>query len=177
MVIWFLGLPYATVGNTNEQVSAEYQVKAAYLYNFTKLVEWPAETFPTQNSDLTIGIVGDDPFGQALDAEALNIPTNGHKVVIKRLRWNQDLRESQVIFIGLTEKRHLGPILASLKGASVLTVSDIENFTSSGGMIGLIFDVDRIRFEINLVPTINSHIRISSQLLSLARTVRGQLPR
>jgi hypothetical protein len=174
MTVCFLGLPRPTPGNNPEQITAEYQVKAAYLCNFTKFVEWPVETFTTQDSPLTIGIVGEDPFGQVLDTEALNLTTNGRKLVIKRFRWDQDFRQAQVIFIGLTEKKHLASILSSVKGARILTVSDIENFTSSGGMIGLIFDVDRIRFEINLEPTFDSHIGISSKLLSLASTVKGK---
>ena len=172
--ICVIGLPHPPPGSTQGQITAEYQVKAAYLCNFTKFVEWPPGTFPAQDTALTIGIVGEDPFGQALDAEALNITTNGHKMVVQRLHWDQNLRQCQVIFIGRTEKKHLGPILSSLKGASVLTVSEIENFLSSGGMIGLIFDADRIRFEINLDPAADSHLRISSKLLSLARTVKGQ---
>jgi hypothetical protein len=91
----------------------------------------------------------------------------------QRFRWDQDFRPSQVIFIGLTEKKHLGPILSSVKGAGVLTVSDVENFSSSGGMIGFVFNVDRIRFEINLDPAVDSHISISSKLLSLASAVKG----
>jgi hypothetical protein len=94
-------------------------------------------------------------------------------MVVKRFRWDQDFRQSQLIFIGLTEKKHLGPILSSVKGAGVLTVSDVENFSSSGGMIGFVFDVDRIRFEINLDPAVDSHISISSKLLSLASAVKG----
>ena len=172
--ICVIGLPHPTPGSTQGQITAEYQVKAAYLCNFTKFVEWPPGTFPAQDTALTIGIVGEDPFGQALDAEALSVTTNGHRIVVQRLHWDQNLRQCQVIFIGRTEKKHLGPILSSLKGASVLTVSEIENFLSSGGMIGLIFDADRIRFEINLDPAADSHLRISSKLLSLARTVKGQ---
>jgi YfiR/HmsC-like len=177
MVICILGLPYSTPGSNPEQITAEYQVKASYLCNFTKFVEWPTEAFPAQDSALTIGIVGEDPFGQALDGEALNMTANGHKMVVKRFRWDQDFRQSQVIFIGLTEKKHLGPILSSVKGAGVLTVSDIENFSSSGGMIGFVFDVDRIRFEINLDPALDSHISISSKLLSLASAVKGKRTR
>jgi hypothetical protein len=177
MVICFLGFPHPTPSNAQEQITAEYQVKASYLCNFAKFVEWPTEVFPAQDSPLTIGIVGEDPFGQALDAEALKTTADGHKMVVKRFRWDQDFRRSQLIFIGLTEKKHLGPILSSVKGASVLTVSEIDNFSSVGGMIGFVFDVDRIRFEINLDPAADSHIRISSKLLSLARTVRGKVPR
>jgi len=174
MPICFLGLPHPTSGDNPEQITAEYQVKAAYLCNFTKFIEWPMGTFAAQDAPLTIGIVGEDPFGQAIDTEALNITTNGHKLLIKRFRWDQDFRQSQVIFIGLAEKKHLASILLSVKGASILTVSDIENFSSSGGMIGLIFDVDRIRFEINLEPAFGSRIGISSKLLSLASTVKGK---
>jgi hypothetical protein len=177
MVICFLGFPRPAPGNTQEQITAEYQVKASYLCNFAKFVEWPTEVFPAQDAPLTIGIVGEDPFGQALDAEALKMTADGHKMVVKRFRWDQDFRQSQLIFIGLTEKKHLGSILSGVKGVSVLTVSEIDNFPSVGGMIGFVFDVDRIRFEINLDPAADSHIRISSKLLSLARTVKGKSPR
>jgi hypothetical protein len=174
IAICFLGSPRPTPGSPPKQITAEYQVKATYLCNFTKFVEWPSVAFPTQDSTLTIGIVGEDPFGQALDAVALSMTADGHKVIVKRFSWDQDFRQSQVIFIGPSEKKHLSSILSSVKGADVLTVSDIENFSSSGGMIGLVFDVDRIRFEINLDPVLDSHLRISSKLLSLASTVKGK---
>jgi uncharacterized protein DUF4154 len=177
IIVCFLGSPRPTPASHQEHITAEYQVKASYLCNFTKFVEWPPETFPAQNSALTIGIVGVDPFGQVLDAAALSMTANGHKIVVKRYSWDQDFSQSQVIFIGLTEKKHLNSILSSVKGASVLTVSDIENFAPSGGMVGLVFDVDRIRFEINLEPLLDSHMRISSKLLSLASTVKGMHPR
>ena len=158
------------------QPSTEYQVKAAYLSGFTKFVSWPGDDPPGEEPVFIVGIVGEDPFGPALNEAFAGAQVEGHRVRvdIEHLRWDQNLRDCQAIFVSKSEHKHLRAILTNLKGADVLTVSDIENFSSDGGMIELVFDVDRIRFEINLDAANASHLRISSKLLRLARSVKGE---
>lgn len=111
--------------------------------------------------------------GPALGEAFAGATVNGNKVVIEHFRWDQDMRKCQAIFIPPPEHKHLHAILVKLKDSSVLTISDIPQFSSEGGMIGLVFDVDRIRFEINLDAANAARLQISSKLLTLARSVKG----
>jgi hypothetical protein len=97
---------------------------------------------------------------------------HGRRIVIQRLKRDQDLRQCQLLFISRSEKDHVGSILAKLAGGTVLTVSEIEGFSTTGGVIGLVFDDDRVRFEINLDNAASAGLTISAKLSSLARTVR-----
>jgi YfiR/HmsC-like len=151
---------------------SEYEVKARYLYSFPLFVEWPEQIFRTPDAPFVLGIVGRDPFGGALDALTNNGTLHGRKVIIRRLRRDQDLRQCQVLFISRSEEDHLDSILSQLAGGSILTVSEIEGFSSSGGMIGLVFDDDRVRFEINLDAAAGAGLTVNAKLSSLARTVR-----
>ena len=151
------------------QSSNEYQVKAAFLYNFAKFVDWPGDAFGNTNAPLVIGVIGDDPFGGALD-QAINGKTiNGRPLVVRRLRWGQDLRSCHIIFISSSERQRLPQIIQSLKGASVLTVGDMGQFNQQGGIINFILEANKVRFEINSSAAGQARLRISSKLLSLAK--------
>lgn len=169
--VLFLVAAWASPGGTQEDVPLEYRVKATFLYNFTKLVEWPAESFPEGNPELVIAIVGEDPFGATLDRIATNEGSRGRKLTIKRLKWNENLGKCHVLFISRSEKKHLQAILSKVDGAGILTVSEMEGFASSGGMIEFLFDEDRIRFDINREAATHGKLKINSRLLMLARTV------
>ena len=131
------------------QSSGEYQIKAAFLYNFAKFVDWPAEAFAGSNGKLIIGVIGDDPFGGALN-QAINGKTiNGRPLLVRRLRWGQDLRSCHILFISSSERQRLPQIIQSLRGASVLTVGDMGQFNQQGGIINFILEANKVRFEIN----------------------------
>ena len=164
----FLAVPLPA---QNEGLS-EYEVKARYLYSFPLFVEWPERAFRTPDSPFVLGIVGRDPFGATLDELASNRTLHGRKIVVRRLTRDQDLRQCQLLFISRSEREHVVAILAKLAGGSVLTVSEIDGFSSTGGIIGLVFDDDRVRFEINLDTAASAGLTISAKLSSLARTVR-----
>jgi hypothetical protein len=163
--------PAGRLGSQDQGLS-EYQVKARYLYNFPLFVEWPGRAFRTPDSPFVLGIVGQDPFGGILDELASNRTLHGRKIVIHRLKRDQDLRQCQLLFISRSEKDHVGSILAKVSGGTVLTVSEIEGFSTTGGVIGLVFDDDRVRFEINLDNAASAGLTISAKLSSLARAVR-----
>ena len=169
---WIALFPFA--GRAQKEVPLEYRVKATFLYNFTKFVTWPPESFPSEDSALKITVVGEDPFGPVLDELAYSTPGRGRKLVIERRNWNQDLRRCHVLFISRSEKRHLNAIHFNIKGASILTVSDLEQFSAAGGMIGFVFDGEQVRFEINLNAASQARLEISSRLLTLAASVRQQ---
>jgi len=162
------------VGRAQKDVPFEYRIKASFLYNFTKFVTWPPKTFDGDAAPLKIAIVGDDPFGSALDDLVSRTAIHERKLVIERRNWNQDLRQFQVLFISRSEQRHLDAILSGIKGASVLTVFEIEQFSARGGMIGFVFVQDRVHFEINQDAAIQARLAISSRLLTLATNLRSQ---
>jgi hypothetical protein len=167
LVLSLLGIGWSTT--VCAQSSNEYQVKAAFLYNFAKFVEWPSEAFGGSNAPLVIGVVGDDPFGGALDQAINGKSIGGHSLLVRRLRWGQDLRSCQILYISSSERKHLSQIIQSLRGASVLTVGDMGDFNQHGGMINFVLEASRVRFEINSRGADQAGLRISSKLLTLSR--------
>jgi len=155
------------------QASGEYSVKAAFLYNFPKFVEWPADA-SGEDSSFLLGVLGDDPFGESLDQIVGGKTVNGRRIVVRRLKWGEDLRQCQMLFISSSEQRRLPQIFARLKGASVLTVGETDQFVNQGGIIRLVIADGKVRFDINAGAAKQARLRLSSKLLSLARAVIGQ---
>jgi hypothetical protein len=151
----------------------EYTVKAAFLYNFAKFVEWPADSMGGGGSPLVLGVLGDDPFGAAIDQVVAGKTANGRQLVVRRFKWGQDLKQCHILFISSSERKRLAEILGALRGASVLTVGDMDQFGQQGGMIQFVIEQSRVRFEINIGAAQNARLKISSKLLALARNVKG----
>jgi hypothetical protein len=154
----------------------EYQVKAAYLYNFAKFIEWPPEAFANDQSPLFLCIVGEDPFGQPLDGIAQGKLINGHALVVRRTTNLDDLKTCQIVFIGSGDKKRLSELLRRLKGSSALAVGENRDFTGMGGSIQFFLEKDRIRFSINIDALQRAHLTASSKLLALAKIVHDQEP-
>ena len=150
---------------------SEYLVKAAFLYNFAKFVEWPPDAFPDPTSPFIFGIVGDDPFDDELNAMISEKSLSGRRFVVRRFRRGEDLRHCHVLFISASEKKFLKLILESVRGSSVLTVADADGFARQGGMIGFVLQESRVRLEVNPQVAGRSRLKISSKLLALARIV------
>lgn len=151
--------------------AGEYQLKAAFLTHFTHFVEWPAGAL-APGAPIVIAVVGDDPFGGALEDVIAATRGNGHAIVVRRLRWNDSLAGCQIAFISSSEVPHLAVILENARASSVLTVAELDRFTERGGMIGLFTLANRVRFDINAGAASAAHLKISSKLLQLAREVR-----
>jgi len=149
----------------------EYQVKAAYLFNFLKFVQWPEDAFTDSLAPIVIGIVGDDPFGNALPEVVVGKTVQGRDLVIRKYHAGENLRGASILFISTSEKKRLPQILASLHGSSALTVADMDGFLDEGGMIQFLSENDRVRFSINVDATSRARLKVSSKLLSLARVV------
>jgi len=164
----------APKGQAQEGLS-EYQVKAAYLFNFLKFVEYPSESFADPLAPMVIGVVGDDPFGNALPQIVIGKSVQGRDLVIRVYRTGEDLRGAHILFISTSEKKRLPMILSSLRGSSVLTVSDAAGFLEAGGMIQFLNENGRVRFAINVEATNRAKLKMSSKLLSLARLVGGNV--
>jgi YfiR/HmsC-like len=148
----------------------EYRLKAAVLYNLTKFVEWPGESFPVATSPFVICILGIDPFGTALDESLPSRPVGGRAVVVRRIA---DVETGcHILFIADSEVRRLPSIMDKLRGASVLTVGEVTGFVDRGGVIGLVTEDDRVRFEINADAAAKARLKISARLMTLASTAR-----
>lgn len=158
--------------NAHLQESREYLLKAAFLYNFAKFVEWPADSFKNESAPIHLVILGPDPFGSALET-IREKSVKGRKLVIKRISRIENLEDCHLLFISASEKSQIRAILNTLRGNSILTISDLEKFTHLGGIIGLITLDNKIRFEINLEVAQRNRLKISSELLELAKIVRS----
>ncbi len=152
-----------------EAAPSEFQLKAAFIYNFAKFVEWPVEAFPASYSPFVIGIIGDNPFDDTLGQTVLNKQINGHPFRVVQFKTLADLKRCHILFIGLSERKRLAEILRSIRGASVLTVSDLDHFLPAGGMIHFLMEGKKVRFEINDAAAKQAGLRISSKLLNLAK--------
>jgi hypothetical protein len=149
---------------------SEYDVKAAYLYDFGKFVAWPAKF--AASDDFPICVLGQDPFGPTFDATIAGETINSKKVVVNRITKPQDALSCRILFISASEESQLKEILATLDKTSVLTVSDISQFTRRGGMIQFVIDANRVRFEVNVTTAERAGLTLSSQLLKVAINVR-----
>jgi hypothetical protein len=156
-------------GLAESPTSLEYKVKGAFLLNFAKFTKWPAEEFAATNTPVTIGIVGEDPFGSSLDQLVAGETIGSRPIVVKRLKPADDLSRCQILFVPKSTPvtdvlKHLGP--------SVLTVGESDGFLDAGGVIRLLVDDKKVRFEVNLDAAQRAHLSISSQLLKLARNIK-----
>jgi len=155
-----------------EPIVDEYQVKAAFLFNFAKFVEWPTEAFSDPNAPLVITVFGEDPFNGSLEAVKGKL-VNNRKLTIRRVKDIQDIGKSNVLFVSPSAKKDLARILETLQGQSVLTVGEDGVFTQCGGIINFVKEDNRVRFEVNVSAAERAGLKISSRLLALARIVKS----
>jgi YfiR/HmsC-like len=151
------------------QTASEYDVKAAFLYNFTKFVDWPPDAFPDSGS-LKICVLGDDPFGGSLRTVAGELVGN-RKLTVTRTESLARPAGCQVLFISRSEQDHVRQILAAVKGSPVLTVGDTKGFADDGVIINFVLEGSKVRFEINTDSAEQAHLKISSKLLQLAKRI------
>lgn len=151
--------------------AAEYQVKAAYLFNFGQFVEWPLQAYDSPSSPFVIGVVGEDPFGKTLDQLIAGESLGGRPLVVKRFRNADDISACNILFIGRSESSRLDATLKALQGRSVLTVTDITGAELRGAIIVLVNENNRIRMRINVAAARASNLVISSKLLRPADVV------
>lgn len=149
----------------------EYQVKAAFLLRFLQFVEWPERSFSTPEAPIRIGILGDDPFGQALDQITATERIRNRPVVVERAAAATDLRQCHMIFVAGSERDRLDMVAMQLPGEGVLTISDIDGFAERGGVIRFFLADKKVRFEINPLVAQRQQLKISAQLLSLGKIV------
>lgn len=144
--------------------SLEYEVKAAFLLNFTKFVQWPAEAAGNADSPFTVCVIGNDPFGRTLDDIVKDEAVGGHKIVVQRPQAEQ--KTCQLEYFAEDSS---APVATPRSGA--LTVGEGEKFLRQGGIIAFVLDEGRVRFDINLKAANNAGLKLSSKLLAVARSV------
>jgi hypothetical protein len=155
-------------GFAQDSSPTEYQIKAAFLYNFAKFVRWPTQVFAGPTSPIVIGLLGKNVFGDDLERTIRDKVINGHPLQFKEFHSVIEATNCQILFISTSEKNYLPKILDGLHGMSVLTVSETDHFTEAGGMINFVIEDNKIHFQINNAAAKKAGLTISSKLLSLA---------
>jgi hypothetical protein len=168
---WWLFLIATPKAFSQKEEGAGYPVKLAFLYNFTKFVEWPPESYRAPNAPLLICVVGHDPFSQVLEDELRTRNVGGHPVEVRTLKPNDKLSQCQIVFVPATEKQRAERIVSGLKGSSALTVGETDGFAVQGGMINLTVEANQVHFEVNRLAAERAGLKISSRLLNIAKIV------
>jgi hypothetical protein len=159
-------------GSAQESPPSEYRLKAAFLFNFAKFVEWPASAFADSTSPFVIGVLGENPFGSDLEQTVRGKVINERLLSIKLFRSPTEATNCHILFISTSEKKQFSDIFNTLKGVPVLTVGETDQFIDSGGMINFVMEDKKIRFQINNETAKREKLQISSKLLSLAIPAR-----
>ncbi len=149
----------------------EYRVKAAYLYHFAQLVEWPSGAFSRDDRSLFICTFGDDPFHGALDTAIEGKVIGGRSVRVRHIHGKESSDGCQMLFIGRDASNWAPSLLADLRDSPIVTVGEEENFLREGGIVRFVLENNTVRFVINLPAADSARVKISSRLLLLAKYV------
>jgi hypothetical protein len=153
------------------QGAPEAALKAAFVYNFAKFTDWPHETGAA--GPLKLCVLGDPAVADALDATVKGHPIGGRDVAVSRASPDQ-LRGCHMLYLAALDNKRLSQVLDDVKGAAVLTVSDLDRFAQNGGIAGLFVEAGKMRFAINVEAAQRAGLRISSRLLGLATIVKDE---
>jgi hypothetical protein len=149
----------------------EYQVKAAFLYNFARFVEWPEQSFKTDKDPMRICVIGQDTLDKSLEQTVNGRTVLGRPFVITDISDIRQTADCQMLFVGSSEQKRLKAILAAIRSPGILTVGEADDFASQGGIVNFKVDAGRVRFEINVDAAARAKLRISSKVLNLAQIV------
>jgi len=149
----------------------EYQVKAGFLYNFAKFVEWPAPAFERPQTPYSICVLGPDPFGEDLDVAVGEATLHGRRLVVRRLGDVKNAAGCHILFVSKSDPRKLPALFQALGNTPTLTVGEHDDFIRAGGCLRFFWQGDLIRFEINLLATERAQLKVSAKLLNLARVI------
>lgn len=164
-----------TLSTCAQSQPREYDVKAAYLFNFAKYLEWPADAFASRQAPLILCIAGRDPFDGALAVYERRV-VQSRDFHVRRSVSLENLQGCHMLFLEESLELHVQQYLRAAARLPIITVSDIPGFTNSGGAIGIVSTDDRIQFEINLPSAQRSGVKINPQLLRVARNTREKIP-
>ncbi len=163
----FCGTPNMYAKEPNK----EYYVKAAFLLNFTKFIEWPSQALPDTSSIITICILGEDPYGDALKTIEGKL-VRERKLIVKKASSVEDIGECHILYVCKSERKNLSEVLLRTKDMSILTVADMKIFCKSGGIVNFITLKKKVRIEINVEAAKRAGLKISSKLLNLSKIVK-----
>jgi hypothetical protein len=166
--------PAASAQPIRSDASPEYMIKAAYLLNFARLIEWPRDAFSSVDSPITIGVVGADPFGQALEQTVQGKTINQRRIAVHRLQWNQDVRGCQILFVSSTDSSRISELANRVAGLPVLIVGEASQPAARSATINFTIEDDRVRFEVNVGAAKRARLNVSSQILRVAKIVKEQ---
>ena len=157
----------ARVGRTHE-----YDLKAVFLFQFARFVTWPAGSFRDENTPIIIGVLGEDPFGPALDEVVAGEVVGTRRLDVRRYQLVDQVGACHILFISASEADRLPAVLSGLRGRNVLTVGDTKDFAARGGMVGFTASRNRLKLRVNLAAADSANLTISSKLLRQAEVVR-----
>jgi hypothetical protein len=168
MVIVLIAIPDLARGA--EPAVEEYQVKGAFLLNFTKFVDWPPQVFKGPGDPIAICILGENPFGPRLERAARETVAANRTVSVRQVSDGQQASQCQIVFMGASERKRSRAWLEALRGKSVLTVGESDAFLDSGGVVNFKVEGERVRIEISTAAAGRAGLHISAKLLSLAQS-------
>ena len=151
----------------------EYEVKAAFLFNFAKFVEWPPAAFSNATDPVRLCVFGEDPFDHSLERVVDGKTANGRAMQVLHVHSIKDVKGCHILFISWAEEKQTDALLQATRGAGILTVGETDNFARDGGVLNFVLQQNRVAFEINVDAAEQNNLKISSRLLSLARIVHS----
>ena len=151
----------------------EAQVKAMFVYNFLKFVEWPADSSVRARDPFVVVIIGDGPTADAAERFLESKTVGDRQVVVRRIQWDQSLAGARAAFVLERDAKKLHRVLDAAAAAGVLTIGEGESFTTRGGVIGLLVEDRKVRFDVDTSAAQTAGLRVSSKLLALTRAVRS----
>ena len=164
-----------SAGNSAQRAFDEASVVVAYLYNFGKFIEWPVGAFTAPDVPMRFCFYGEDTLGAVTDT-LRGKRVSGHPIEGLHIKRGGSLLDCHLLYIDNSERFYVRPLLALTREAPILTVSEIDGFAAAGGIVGLIYSENKLKFEINKAAAEEAQLHISSQLLRLAIEVIGELP-
>lgn len=167
-LLTFSNVGFSELDLTSIKMPLEYKVKAAYIYNFLRFVEWDDQP-PGSHQPLTIGIIGQDQFTPSLIRALQNQMIEGRPIVLKLLNWPDQSEKLNLLYVARSEQDQIASLLENVQGKKVLTVSEIRRFLPQGGMVQIWNDNNRVKFGINTIAVERAHLKVSSQMLQYAQ--------
>lgn len=157
------------LGAVRTHAASELEVKAAFLYNTAKFVDWPTNAFPSDSAPLRVAVFGDDEFMVKLSALLADKKAHGRPFEVKKITNPQEAKNFHMVFIAAAESKRALLVLDAVKKSPVLTIGESDEFLDYGGMIMIYFEDAQLRFEINAEPAEKVKLAISSLLLRLGK--------
>jgi len=160
----------------NAKNELEFKIKAAYLYNFTRFVQWPDSTFETKDDPFNLCVLGKSPFQNAL-VSVEKRTVNLHPIVVRYTKNSSAVQDCQLLYIASSETKRLGKILSTLHGKPILTVASMPKFINRGGMLGFALVKGKVRLEANLNNVSDTDLVIGAKLIEVSWQIVGNVPR